>query len=163
MIEYIDLNFIKIPTFGLMVASAFMICHYLLKKEFIKQKIEVKIIDDIIFYSVIAAIVGSKLYFVIEAGLFSEFISNISNIFKSLFSFDFSNVFSEMQTFGSGLTFNGGFICAVLFIYIYIHKNKLNFIKMADIIIIATPHKAYNKIKFPKNKKIVDTWGIFEK
>ena len=42
-----------------------------------------------------------------------------------------------------------------------IKKEKL--VKMADIIIIATPHKAYNKIKFPKNKKIVDTWGIFEK
>ena len=42
-----------------------------------------------------------------------------------------------------------------------IKKEKL--VKMADIIIIATPHKSYNKIKFPKNKKIVDTWGIFEK
>ena len=40
-------------------------------------------------------------------------------------------------------------------------KEKL--VRMADIIIIATPHKAYNKIKFPKNKKIVDTWGILEK
>ncbi len=41
--------------------------------------------------------------------------------------------------------------------------SKKNLVKFADIIIIATPHKAYNKIKFPKNKKIVDTWGIFEK
>ena len=42
-----------------------------------------------------------------------------------------------------------------------IKKERL--VKMADIIIIATPHKAYNKIKFPRNKKIVDTWGILEK
>ena len=42
-----------------------------------------------------------------------------------------------------------------------IKKEKL--IKKAHIIIIATPHKAYSKIKFPKNKKIVDTWGILEK
>ena len=41
--------------------------------------------------------------------------------------------------------------------------SKKNLVKFADIIIIATPHKAYNKIKIPKNKKIVDTWGIFEK
>ena len=42
-----------------------------------------------------------------------------------------------------------------------IKKEKL--IKLADIIIIATPHKAYSKLKFPKNKKIIDTWGIIEK
>ena len=42
-----------------------------------------------------------------------------------------------------------------------ITKEKL--IKKADIIIIATPHKAYNKIRFPKNKKIIDTWGMLEK
>jgi len=42
-----------------------------------------------------------------------------------------------------------------------IKKEKL--IKLADIIIIATPHKAYGKLKFPKNKKIIDTWGIIEK
>ncbi len=41
--------------------------------------------------------------------------------------------------------------------------SKERLIKLADIIIIATPHKAYYKIKFPKNKKILDTWGIFEK
>ena len=42
-----------------------------------------------------------------------------------------------------------------------VEKDKL--IKLADIIIIATPHKSYNKIKFPKNKKIIDTWGMLEK
>ena len=42
-----------------------------------------------------------------------------------------------------------------------IKKEKL--IKKAHIIIIATPHKAYSKIKFPKNKKIIDTWGMLEK
>jgi len=42
-----------------------------------------------------------------------------------------------------------------------IKKEKL--IKISDIIILATPHKAYYKIKFPKNKKIIDTWGILEK
>ena len=41
-----------------------------------------------------------------------------------------------------------------------IKKEKL--VKLADIIIIATPHKAYKKIRFPKNKKIIDTWGMLE-
>ena len=42
-----------------------------------------------------------------------------------------------------------------------VKKEKL--IKKSDIIIIATPHKAYKKIKFPNNKEVIDTWGLIEK
>jgi len=41
-----------------------------------------------------------------------------------------------------------------------IPKNEL--IKKADIIILATPHKAYKKLKIQKNKIIVDIWGLIE-
>ena len=46
------------------------------------------------------------------------------------------------------------------------HPNgvkKETLIKSADIIIIATPHKAYRSIKFPKSKDVIDTWGLIEK
>ena len=39
-----------------------------------------------------------------------------------------------------------------------VDKNIL--IKKADIIIIATPHKAYKKLKIKKNKVLIDIWGI---
>ena len=42
-----------------------------------------------------------------------------------------------------------------------ISKNDL--IKRSDIIIIATPHKAYKKIKVNKKKEIVDIWGLTKK
>ena len=42
-------------------------------------------------------------------------------------------------------------------------KTKEKLMKLADIIIIATPHKAYKKMKFPKNKEVIDTWGLIEK
>ena len=42
-----------------------------------------------------------------------------------------------------------------------ISKNDL--IKRSDIIVIATPHKAYKKIKVNKKKEIVDIWGLTEK
>lgn len=45
----------------------------------------------------------------------------------------------------------------------YIDKKiyKLDsFIKKSDLIIIGAPHKKYKKIKFPKNKKYIDVWGI---
>ena len=41
-----------------------------------------------------------------------------------------------------------------------INKNKL--IGISDIIILGVPHSNYRKIKIPKNKYLVDSWGFFE-
>jgi len=48
------------------------------------------------------------------------------------------------------------------------YKDKKNIdkkilIKKSDIIIVATPHKGYKKLKIKKNKILVDIWGIIEK
>lgn len=42
-----------------------------------------------------------------------------------------------------------------------IDKRKL--IKSSDIIILGVPHSSYKKLKIPKNKYLVDSWGFFEK
>ena len=42
-----------------------------------------------------------------------------------------------------------------------IDKKKL--IKESDIIILGVPHSSYKKLKIPKNKYLIDTWGFFEK
>ena len=42
-----------------------------------------------------------------------------------------------------------------------VDKNVL--IKKSDIIIIATPHKAYKNIKINKNKVLVDVWCLTQK
>ena len=36
-------------------------------------------------------------------------------------------------------------------------------INESDIIILGVPHSSYRKIKIPKNKFLVDSWGFFEK
>tara|TARA_B100000963_G_scaffold357260_1_gene379011 strand:+ start:1577 stop:2740 length:1164 start_codon:yes stop_codon:yes gene_type:complete len=40
-----------------------------------------------------------------------------------------------------------------------ISKNQL--IKKSDIIILGVPHSSYKKIKIPKNKYLIDSWGFF--
>ena len=40
-----------------------------------------------------------------------------------------------------------------------IDRNKL--IKKSDIIILGVPHSSYKKIKIPKNKYLIDSWGFF--
>ena len=41
--------------------------------------------------------------------------------------------------------------------------KKTELVKKSDIIIIATPHKAYKKLKIEKKKVLVDIWGLIEK
>ena len=41
--------------------------------------------------------------------------------------------------------------------------TKKTLVKKSDIIIIATPHKAYKKLKISKKKILVDIWGLIEK
>ena len=133
MYPFIDLFGFQLPTFGLMVASAFLICHYLLKKEFLNRNIEEKIIEDIIFYAALSAIVGSKIYYVIEKS-FSDSGPFIQNIKNNIYCSDCNGFLEHLQRFGSGLRFNGGFICALIFIGIYVYRKKLDFISLADII-----------------------------
>jgi len=134
MYPWIDLYFFRIPSFGLMVATAFLVCHHLLTKEFIRRNIKEKIIDDIIFYAIISAILGSKIYYVIETNSFGIVFQNIENIFIKLFSGNISGFILELQNFGSGLVFNGGFICALILIAFYIYRHKLDFLFLTDII-----------------------------
>ena len=134
MYPWIDLYFIKIPSFGLMVASAFLICHHFLKKEFTKNNLSEKIIDDIIFYAVISAILGSKIYYVIETQSFSLLFQNIKNILYSLFTLNIPNLVIELQSMGSGLVFNGGLICAIILIAFYVKRHNLDFLQLADIV-----------------------------
>ena len=58
--------------------------------------------------------------------------------------------------------------CSKVFISdeFYIHPqgiSKENLIKKSDIVIVAVPHARYKKIKIPKNKIIIDTWGIIKR
>ena len=134
MYPWIDLYFIHIPSFGLMVALAFLICNFLIKKEFKKNNLDLKIADDIIFYAILSAIIGSKVYYIIETGNYSSFFNNIENIFIKIISFDIFGAISELQLLGSGLVFNGGFICALIFIGFYVYRKKLNFLFLLDIV-----------------------------
>jgi len=141
MYPWIDLSFIiegfKIPSFGLMVALSFLICNALIKKEFKKNDLDTKISDDIVFYAILSAIIGSKAYYIIESGDYFSFFSNLKNIFIKLVSLNIlgdGGAISELQLLGSGLVFNGGFICALIFISIYVYRKKLNFLFLFDII-----------------------------
>ena len=64
---------IKISSYGLMLMLAFIICNYLLRKYLVSINEDGDQADDIIFYAAIGGILGSKIYYIIERIICTEY------------------------------------------------------------------------------------------
>jgi len=108
---------IPVYSYGLMVGIAFIVASYLLSLESKRKKIAENVSVNVTFLALIGGVVGSKLLYIIEEW---------KNIDKSrLFTTD--GLFSPM-----GLTFYGGFILAVILIFLYTKAKRIKFMKIAD-------------------------------
>ncbi len=108
----LDLGFLKIYSWGFMVAVAFIVATILAAREAKRKGINPEKIYSLVTYIIIGAIIGSRIGYL----LFNP--TNFSDIFK---------------IWEGGMAFHGGFIGGVLFGFLYIRKNKLNFWKITDI------------------------------
>jgi len=111
-----DLGFLTIQSYGLMLALAFLIGIYLLVKEAKKKGIDLTHIYNISFYAIIGGLIGSRLFYILTNPEF--YINNFLEI---------------LQIWKGGLVFYGGLFGAIIFIFIYVKKNKLEFWKFADL------------------------------
>ena len=99
-----------------MLVIAFYACYFLLEKDLKELGHDEKLASDIIFWSALGGIIGSKIYHVIE---------NLDQILAS--SNPLSMIFS-----GSGLVFLGGLIGAVVAVTIVLNKYEVSWLKFAD-------------------------------
>jgi phosphatidylglycerol---prolipoprotein diacylglyceryl transferase len=108
-------------SYGLMLGLAFIIGSWLFGKELQRNKYDEGIGIVITFLSLIGGIIGSKLFYIIEDWNFGKGQSLESLLSaKTLFS-------------AAGLTFYGGLILSILFIYLYCKKKKLNILRIFDL------------------------------
>lgn len=107
---------ITIHTYGFMIAIGFLVALYFAIRQAKKEGIESNIITDLGFYILIAAIVGSRLLFILIN--LSYYISNPLAVFK---------------IWEGGLVFYGGVILAVPVVLLYVKKNNLKLWQIADI------------------------------
>ena len=108
----LNLGFLKIYSWGFMVAIAFIAATILAAREAKRKNISSEKIYSLVTYIIIGAIIGSRIGYV----LFNP--TNFLDIFK----------FWE-----GGLSFHGGFVGGVLFGFFYIKKNNLKFWEITDI------------------------------
>ena len=131
----LNINGLKITSYGFTLMLAFLLCNYLLKKYLKSIDIDQKIGDDIIFYAALGGILGAKIYYIVEFWSSGEGYNNILGLFdigKGIISFDFSLIALGINQFGSGLVFLGGLIGGLLLVTIYIYKNNLNWSAVSD-------------------------------
>ena len=108
---------LHINIYGIMFALGFLVATFLAAHEAKKRKINKEIIYDLVFYLLIGAIVGARLFYVIF-----YWPKNSPLTFLDIF-----------KIWEGGLAFFGGFIGALTIGYAYLKKNKLNFWIYADI------------------------------
>lgn len=108
---------LTIHTYGFFVAMGFVAGIFLAKNEAKRSGEDQEKIMDLFFYILIAAIVGSRLFYV--AINFEMFIADPLEIFK---------------IWNGGLVFYGGFIGAIIVGLVYLKKNKMPLWKTLDIV-----------------------------
>ena len=107
---------LAIYSFGLMLVIAFYTCYYLLDNDLKGSEYDNKLASDIIFWSALGGIIGSKLYHVIE---------NLDHIMAS------PNPMGQIFS-GSGLVFLGGLAGAIIAVSFVLRSYKVSWFEFAD-------------------------------
>lgn len=126
----------KLQYYGLMYVVAFAMTYFLvlyrLKHE---DRFEVTVdqVQALITYMMLGVIIGGRLGYV----LFYNFDYYRQHPLEIILPFSFSN--GVRFTGITGMSFHGGLLCIILFVWLYTRKNNLRFMDMADLFVPAIP------------------------
>ena len=126
-----------ISSFGVMMVTAFLICNYILKKDVEAAGYDPMMAEDITFRAAIGGIIGAKIYYLIEnipTGQAAENMNGLVEIIAGIFTFNSGRIGDGIQNFGAGLVFLGGLMGGMLAVTLYIHKHKLKWLEIADLV-----------------------------
>jgi len=113
----VEFGFIKIFTYGLLVATGFFVAILLAGRQGKKEGLDQQKIMDLAFYVLVAALVGGRLlYIVVEYRYFLD------------------NPMEVLKFWKGGLVFYGGFIGAFSVGFWYVRKHQLPVWKVGDIV-----------------------------
>ena len=124
-----------ISSFGVMMVAAFLICNYLLKRDIQTAGHDPMIGEELVFRAAVGGIIGAKLYHLIETipgGQATDNLAGLVDIIAGIFTLNAERLGLGIQNFGSGLVFLGGLIGGMIAVTLYIYKNKMKWLEVAD-------------------------------
>ncbi|MBQ4493743.1 MAG: prolipoprotein diacylglyceryl transferase [Elusimicrobiaceae bacterium] len=104
---------IKIPSYGLMTALGYGLAIYYCVKNRKYLSVSKEVLSDIIFYLILGALIGGKIFYI-------------------FFNFDSFCASTLIEKIRFGFVFYGGFIGAVLALFLYTKNKKIPFVKATD-------------------------------
>lgn len=112
----VDLGFIQIYWYSVMLFIGFLLGGYLLLREARRFGISEEFIINLFFYTIPIAIIGARLYYV-------------------AFNFDLyrDNPIDILKVWEGGLAIHGGILFGLIFIIFYTKKHQYNVIKIMDM------------------------------
>lgn len=115
----LDLGFIKIYWYSIFILIGIISACFIIIRQAKKKKIEEDFIVDLLFYGILAALVGARLYYV-------------------LFNLDYylSNPLEIFMVWNGGLAIHGGIILGLITVILMCKKHKVNIIKVLDILVL---------------------------
>ena len=117
----INLGFIQIRWYSVLVLLAFIIGYVLVIKRSKKLDYPLTNITDMCFYLVIVCIIGARLHYCLF------YIDELGN------NPYFKNPIDIFKVWEGGLGIHGGIIVGLIFLYLYSKRKKLNFRGLLDI------------------------------
>ena len=120
MKNYIDLGFVKIYYYSIMILIGMLLGIYLVYREFKRHKMDTSILDNMAFYTILCGLLGARIWYVLFN--LSEYKSNWLEIFA---------------IWHGGLAIHGAIFGGLLFLFFYCRKHKISFIKITDFVMPA--------------------------
>lgn len=112
-----ELGTLKVYSWGLLFAIGFLVAFFFILNEFKKKKIPSIHAYNIGLFTLLGAIIGSRIFYVIEN-----------------MSYYFSNPIDIFSFWQGGMTSYGGIIFAIFFVWLYTRKNaEIQFLEILDI------------------------------
>ncbi|MDD2181195.1 MAG: prolipoprotein diacylglyceryl transferase [Bacilli bacterium] len=116
---FLDLGFIKIYWYSVMILIALLIGGSLVIKEGKKWSVNEDFLINLFFYLIPLSIIGARLYFV---AFNSEYYKN--------------NVMEIFKTWEGGLAIHGAIIVGLLFLVFYTKKHKVSTFRLLDMMAV---------------------------
>ena len=107
---------VTLYSFGLMMAVAFLTANYFFTKDIARRGLDARMAGQITIIALIGGVAGSKIFSILEN--WQDFTRDPVGQFFS----------------PAGLTFYGGFLVAMAWIYFYVKRKRLRFAVFADML-----------------------------
>jgi len=117
---FLNFGFIKIYYYGLIFALAFIIGYFFINKFAKRKNIEGNHVFNLIFYVIIFSLVGARLYYVL--------------FYNPIYFFNYPG--EIIKIWQGGISLHGVFIGALLTIYFYTKRYRLNFWNFTDLFVL---------------------------